>query len=78
MNLIKIIWILINGKTCSGSPELARAKAFNKVVIETMKALLALFSGRNLGNYSDDSTFGRSTDLFGSLLLQIQLFSQIK
>tara|TARA_Y100000589_G_C26730250_1_gene457387 strand:+ start:175 stop:531 length:357 start_codon:yes stop_codon:yes gene_type:complete len=57
-----------------GSPKLARAKTFNTFVIETMKALLELVSGSNLGNYSDDSTCGRSTDLFGSFTPTINYF----
>ena len=43
-----------------------------------MKALLELVSGSNLGNYSDDSTCGRSTDLFGSFTPTNRLFSQMK
>ena len=55
-----------NGKTCSGSPELAGAEVFTTGVTGTMKAVLAQVSGGNLGTYTADSSCGSSTHLFGS------------
>ena len=55
-----------NGKTCSGSPELAGAEIFTTGVTGTMKAVLAQVSGGNLGTYTADSSCGSSTHLFGS------------
>ena len=55
-----------NGKTCSGSPELAGAEVFTTGVTGTMKALLAQVTGGNLGTYTGDTTCGSSTHLFGS------------
>ena len=55
-----------NGKTCSGSPELAGAEVFTTGVTGTMKAVLAQVSSGNLGTYTADSSCGSSTHLFGS------------
>ena len=55
-----------NGKTCSGSPELAGAEVFTSGVTGTMKAVLAQVSGGNLGTYTADSSCGNSTHLYGS------------
>ena len=55
-----------NGKTCSGSPELAGAEVFTTGVTGTMKAVLAQVTGGNLGTYTADSSCGSSTHLFGS------------
>ena len=55
-----------NGKTCSGSPELAGAEVFTSAPAGTMKAVLAQVSGGNLGTYTADSSCGSSTHLYGS------------
>ena len=55
-----------NGKTCSGSPELAGAEVFTSAPAGTMKAVLAQVSGGNLGTYTADSSCGNSTHLYGS------------
>ncbi len=55
-----------NGKTCSGSPELAGAEVFTSAPTGTMKAVLAQVSGGNLGTYTADSSCGSSTHLYGT------------
>ena len=55
-----------NGKTCSGSPELAGEELFTTGDTGTMKPVLAQDIALNLGTYTADSSCGSSTHLFGS------------